>query len=257
MNELFNQYLEEGKVSEALLVGQNLFNRNIDNREVFDKYFALILSLIVDENVVDNERFIQQATAVLAYYAENAELTAEIIDDIKRKEKEIDNAKKNFLKMKISENDEVLEVLVKLLKRLNTQNDKKKFEDTLNQIGQVDSLVKDEYLTENQKSLYDSMTSQCSQIVNKKMNEYNCQERVEYNLKAVQAYENVFNYFKGKTVVENHNEIIKSLFDFDASKLFNETLVYYNHVYNYVLSKLDDEEKFTVTKYAILSEKKR
>ena len=29
MDGLFNKYLEEGKVSEALLVGQNLLNRNI------------------------------------------------------------------------------------------------------------------------------------------------------------------------------------------------------------------------------------
>ena len=45
----------------------------------------MIMSLAADKNVVDNERFIQQATAVLAYYAENAELTVEIVDDIKRK----------------------------------------------------------------------------------------------------------------------------------------------------------------------------
>ena len=43
---------------------------------------------------------------------------------------------------------------------------------------------------------------------------------------------------------------------FDASRLYNETLVYYNHVYNYILGQLSDEEKFTLTKYAVMSERK-
>lgn len=44
---------------------------------------------------------------------------------------------------------------------------------------------------------------------------------------------------------------------FDASRLYNETLVYYNHVYNYILNELSDEEKFTLTKYAVMCERKR
>ena len=39
-------------------------------------------------------------------------------------------------------------------------------------------------------------------------------------------------------------------------KFSNETLVYYNHVYNYILGQLSDEEKFTLTKYAVMSERK-
>lgn len=62
--------------------------------------------------------------------------------------------------------------------------------------------------------------------------------------------------FKNGKVVGNHKEIIKGLFMFDASRLYNETLVYYNHVYNYILGQLSDEEKFTLTKYAVMSERK-
>jgi hypothetical protein len=46
------------------------------------------------------------------------------------------------------------------------------------------------------------------------------------------------------------------LFSYDASRLTNETLIYYNHVYNYILSKLNDEEKLTMTKLSIIAEKK-
>ena len=71
-----------------------------------------------------------------------------------------------------------------------------------------------------------------------------------------EAYEKVFNMFKNNEVADSHKEVIKGLFSFDASRLYNETLVYYNHVYNYILNKLSDEDKFALTKYAILSEKR-
>lgn len=257
MKELFKNYLEEGKISEALMIGQNILNKDINDTDIFNKYFDLLISLGTNNDPSNCERFLQQATALLAYYAENADLTLEKIEDIKNKENILDGKKQSLVKIRVAENEDALNVLEKLLGKLGSQDGRKGFEDTLAQIGQVDTVIKEDYLTEKQKQSYEKMTSQCSEIVSKKMNEYNKKEQIEYNLSAVQAYENVFNYFKNKTVVENHKEIIKSLFEYDAAKLFNETLIYYNHVYNYVLSKLDDDEKFIITKYAIMSEKTR
>lgn len=45
------------------------------------------------------------------------------------------------------------------------------------------------------------------------------------------------------------------LFSYDASKLFNETLIYYNHVYSFIFNKLDDNGKFRLTQISIDSEK--
>lgn len=257
MKELFKQYLKKERISEALLVGQNILNKDINDFECFDLYFNLIMSLAKSEEEHDRERFIKQATGTLTFFAENADLNANLVEYIKCKETEIDDARKELLKTEISKNDEALTVLKKLMAKLNEQNDKNGFEKTLNQISQVDGLIKDNYLSERQRAEYEMITNQCSELVNKKMQLFTNQERVNYNLNAIQAYENVFNFFRNKEVVGEHKDIIKSLFKFDASKLFNETLIYYNHVYNYILSKMNDEEKFLITKYAIMSEKMR
>ena len=62
--------------------------------------------------------------------------------------------------------------------------------------------------------------------------------------------------FKNGKVINNHKEVLKGLFVYDASRLYNETLVYYNYVYNYVLGKLSDEDKFLMTKFAIMCERR-
>lgn len=143
------------------------------------------------------------------------------------------------------------------MSKLSNQNSKSGFEQVLNQISQVDSVIKAEYLSERQHGEYDLITNQCSELVNKMMQQFSKQEKIDYNLKAIEAYESVFNFFKNKDVVDGHKDIIKSMFEFDPSMLFNETLIYYNHVYNYVLSKMNDEEKLLISKYAIMSEKMR
>ena len=101
------------------------------------------------------------------------------------------------------------------------------------------------------------LTKKSSEVVSVKMASFEKKRNRDYNLKAIESYERIFNMFKNRKVVGDHKEVLKGLFVYDASRLYNETLVYYNHVYNYVLNKLSDEEKFTMTKYAIMCEKMR
>ena len=91
----------------------------------------------------------------------------------------------------------------------------------------------------------------------KKTHEFEHNKNVDYNLKAIEAYEKIFVLFKDNIIPDDHMDIIKGLFVFDTSKLFNETLVYYNYVYSYVLNKIDDNGKFLLTRCAIISEKRR
>lgn len=44
---------------------------------------------------------------------------------------------------------------------------------------------------------------------------------------------------------------------YDAGRLFNETLIFYNHVYSYIFNKLDDNGKLELTKYSIECERKQ
>ena len=50
--------------------------------------------------------------------------------------------------------------------------------------------------------------------------------------------------------------VSSTLFAFDAGRLFNETLIYYNHVYSFIFGKLDDDGKLALTRYSIECERK-
>ena len=161
---------------------------------------------------------------------------------------------REFAKRKILENDTILQKLPETMNRLRKAADKPSFDLLLKQIQQYDAAIDKAYLTDRQKGVYDSVTHQCSKIVDEKLRRFQRAADAEYNEQALMAYEKVYQYFKTGKVSDDHKSVISGLFGFDAGRLFNETLTYYNHVYAYVLSKLDDDGKFKLTKAAIRSE---
>lgn len=93
------------------------------------------------------------------------------------------------------------------------------------------------------------------------MREMEYKNNIAYNKKAAEAYDKAFKLFKGnesnyKNQTQLFNLVSSTLFAYDAAKLFNETLIYYNHVYSYVFGKLDDDGKFALTRFSIECERK-
>ncbi len=267
MKDLFFKYKENGKISEALIVGQNMFNKFLGEKEYFEPYFSLLAELASIGDSAHRTGFLQQATAAVAAFSENADLTEETVEYITQKEAllegiydsieaENDNKRREAVKQKIQFNDDALNLIEKLLSQLAVVKSKDEFEKIIQNIGKVDSSIDKEYLSERQAAKYSELTEASSSAVSAKMTYFEKEKTGEYNLRAIEAYEKIFEMFKSGDIPDLHKEVIENLFAFDAKMLYNETLVYYNHVYNYILNKLDDEGKFKLTKYAILSEKR-
>ena len=131
------------------------------------------------------------------------------------------------------------------------------FQERLERIRLLDAKVQKEFLTIEQQREYEKLTQKCAEIVAEKTAHFERAKNLDYNNRAVEAYEQAFNFFKSGKGFDAHLDIIKNLFAFDAARLFNETVIYYNHVYSYIFSKLSDEEKLAFTKVAINCSKKR
>ena len=83
MLELFNSYKDAGKISEALMVGRNAFNRNPDNAEIFDAYYSYLCVLAETlPSFADRSHFAEQASVALVFYTENAILTEAVVSDV-------------------------------------------------------------------------------------------------------------------------------------------------------------------------------
>lgn len=258
-----------GEIREALIIGQNLFNQMSGDQDVFSAYYSVLWSLVSQaENIEVKEGYFQQLSAVLATFSETTQLNDATVEYIKSKEdalslllKEIQQervAQNNaFKRQKVKQNCECLEKAEKIIGKIKEVKKQREFDALLRQLQEYDAKIDKSCFAKNQKSKYEALTQCCTQIVNGKMRYFEHEKNVEYNLKAIEAYEKVFKFFKANENSNNHQEIIQGLFAFDATRLYNETLTYYNHVYSYVLSRLNDDEKFIMTKLAIYSQVER
>ena len=268
MLELFYDYCAAGKTKQALLVGQNMVNRNPGDKKIFNAYFDYLLSLARDGKGDNANVLLQQASGLIALFSENVELDNTIVDLIIKKEEELNKVaeylysiaqdeERERVKNEVTNNNDALSLLSRLLDKIVKCESEKDFEVYINDLGRIDQSINRDRLSSNQERKYVELTKQSSEIVSSKLAYFEKQKNRAYNIQAIEAYEKVFNMFKNGKVAGDHKEMLKALFMFDTSRLYNETLVYYNHVYNYILGQLSDDDKFTMTKYAIMCEKKR
>ncbi|MCM1251670.1 MAG: hypothetical protein NC321_02530 [Clostridium sp.] len=268
MLDLFFRYKQVGDSKRALLVGQNMVNLNPANKDCFEAYFDYLISLAQSDDILVAKSFLQQATGVLAFFSENVKIDEETVEFIIGKENELnrvavllkkqeENANREVIRQEVTYHNDALELIEQLLEKIEKCERLNDFNKYIDNLGKVDQSIDQDRFSERQKEKYAVLMQKSSNIVNSKLTYFENIKNREYNIDAIEAYSKIFNMFKNGKVADDHKDVIKALFMFDASKLYNETLVYYNHVYNYILSKLSDEEKFTLTKYAILCEKKR
>lgn len=273
MNSLFLEYKEAGKITEALLVGRNMVNKNPGDDECVSAYVDLLLSLAEKlPSLNERKNFIGQANVTLSFYEENAELTPEVIDKISSYRSKLgeiavmiddeETAKANDGLRQIElENAKLIKQLFSIKQKIASVKDKDDFDKSLQEISLIDAKIEHEYLNDEQKVLYDQLNRECTDVISSKMRELEHISNVDYNKKAVEAYDLAFKKFKKdenkyKNQTQLFSLVSSTLFAFDAGRLFNETLIYYNHVYSYIFGKLDDDGKLAITRYSIECERK-
>lgn len=273
MLSLFEKYKSEGKITEALLVGRNLFNRNPADGQIFSAYFAYLCTLAETlPSFADRANFAEQANVVLAFYTENAILTSDTVEALSQNQKrideiysEIENTKAERIKSERiaieSHNSDCLKELYALKDTLQRATAQEKFDDVLSKVGKLDNDINKNVLTDEQSAVYDTLTKDITELISVKMHQLEHKKNIAYNKQAADAFASAFNKFRNdESKYKNQTQLFSlastTLFAFDASQLFNETLIYYNHVYSYIFSKLDDDGKLALTRYSIECERK-
>lgn len=273
MLTLFNSYKDAGKISEALLVGRNAFNRNPGNAEIFDAYYSYLCTLAETlPSFADRSHFADQASVILAFYTENAALTESVVADIMTYQSRLDaicgeidsveQAKADRERTEIEHhNAGCLKKLYALKDKLQAASTQADFDVILAQIGQVDAEIIKNGFTKEQSDTYDALTKDHTDIISSKMRELEYKKNIAYNKQAADAFAKAFSQFRNnESKYKNQTQLFSlvstTLFAYDASRLFNETLIYYNHVYSYIFSKLDDDGKLALTRFSIECERK-
>lgn len=272
MIELFNSYKNAGKISEALLIGRNIFNRNSGDNVVFDTYYDFLCTLAETLPSTDDRKvFAEQAGVTLAFFSENVEMSVDIVTDIVAYQNRLntviqtietnEQASINAMHKDIyTKNNALLKKLYQVKSKLQNSTSQEQFDKVLLELSKVDAEIKKDFLSDEQGENYDTLTKEYTDLISSKMRVLEYKKNIEYNKSAAESFAKAFKQFQtdeGK--YKNQNQLFtlasKTLFAYDASRLFNETLIYYNHVYAYIFNKLDDDGKLALTRYSIECER--
>ena len=268
MISLFNEYKNTGRITEALMIGRNMVNKSPDNLEYIDTYTDLLFSL-AEKLPSINERkiFIDQLNVAITFFEENTKLTKDIINRIMLYREhlnkiilEIERLENKKIKEELAEieikNTKNIEELYKIRENFKSIKTQEEFDIILEKIATIDLNINHDYMTSEQKKHYNQLNKECTENISAKIHELEYIKNIEYNKNAVNAYNIAFQKIKiDETKYKNQTQLFQlvssTLFAYEASRLFNETLIFYSHVYSFIFGKLDDEGKFLLTKYSI------
>lgn len=208
MLTLFNSYKDAGKISEALMVGRNAFNRSPDNTEIFDAYYSYLCTLAETlPSFADRSHFADQASMVLAFYTENAVLTESVVADIMKYQSRLDTirveigsveqAKADREQKEIEHHNAVcLKKLYALKDKLQAASTQADFDAILAQIGQVDAEIIKNGFTQEQSDTYDTLTKDHTDLISSKMRELEYKKNTAYNKQAANSFAKAFSQFR-------------------------------------------------------------
>lgn len=273
MNPMFNEYKDAGKIQEALLIGRNMVNKAPGDPECVNVYLDFLLMLAEKLPRTDERKgFADQANLVLSFYEENADLTDDIINDIQAYRNRLGAVVADIAQLEQGEyekqkrtieatNTTQIKKLYAIKQKLENTKNHAEFDKLLQEISAVDAEIDHDSLTPEQKTHYDQLNKSCTDTISAKMRQLEYKDNIDYNKKAVNAYNSAFTSFKNnesryKDKSQLFSLVSTTLFAYDAGRLFNETLIFYNHVYSYIFSKLDDNGKLELTRYSIECERK-
>lgn len=273
MMELFNELRQSGNVFDCLIVGRNMVNKNPDNLEMLNEYVDFLLWLCDSlESLNEKKNYVSQAEATMVFFEENTTLTKDVLKKLERIREGISERWDGIQKLEsrvcneaIEEinkrNQDALKRLYDLKERVQHSDSQEILDKALVDISEVDRTIKHDYLSEEQQEHYGLLEKESTRIISEKIRQFERKKNIEYNQKAVDSFDSAFKEFKSNEgVYKNQTKLFElvssTLFAFDASRLFNETLVYYNHVYSYIFSKLGDDGKYALTRFSIECERK-
>lgn len=262
MLDLFKEYVRDGRIPEALLVGQNMLIHSSDP-EVFSAYMDLLCELVgsVEDRSLAADN-LEQANGAFSYYACHAPLDRETVEALMRQRRRLDDLRES-LRSEAQQEEAALRaeqnryiqdsfsLIDRLAEHLAESTDDAELKKTMQQIKAIDSRLDRSNFNEAQATEYERLTRKCSENVARQTGILEHSREIDYNQKAADAFERAFRLFSSGTEADKRREILDDFFSFDPARLFSETLTYYQHVYSYIFSKLPDEEKFAFTKLAI------
>lgn len=276
MNEIYQKYKNrDDGMSVAYLIIKNLLNKDIGNKELFDEFLNTSMQ-IIEMPITFEERYtiLNEVDSAFMLFMDNAEIKEETLDyyrlvknkigDTRNKiqEEEEKQYKEDFDKI-LEENKKKITEMVNKNSDIKKTNSQKGLEKVLEEIKKIDDEIDTDFFDDDIQKVYEQNEELRTKLVYEKIEEIQRSEKMNYNVKATNDIQYVYNelkHNKNKYISRQgnlKNLLQRRMFILDMNRLFNETIVYYNFVYNWIFqnSDVDDGLKFKITEWAAMTEK--
>jgi hypothetical protein len=246
---MFDNLVKENRIWDAHIVVKNEYSRNLAVIAVFEKYFDFCIKVAGYPIEIENRTFfMSEAQTALTFFSENAEMSEDVLNlilscrekilETAKQVQEVSEKQKDAYRKKVQkENDAALVEFVRLKERVSAAKQQKEFDAVLLDIEKHERKILKDDFNAKQQQLYDKLTKEFSALISSKMAEITRLENAAYNKKAVEDFKAVFHQFKADEPRYANSDqslfalVNKRLFGYDAARLFNETMIYYSHVY--------------------------
>ncbi|RUL59189.1 hypothetical protein [Prevotella koreensis] len=272
--EIFERLKQENLIWDAQIAGKNKFCLAPGEEKCFTDYFSFCLNVATWPVEIETRTFFaNEAELALNVFSEKCNMddsVLTVIQESRSKLVKVSTDINDFILKQTKEqaksaydaNNKVLANLSKLKSEINQAKGQSQFDEILKKMSTYEDCLDKSILDQQQTTLYNSLTRDFSALVSNKMSEITHHDDIKYNKKAVDSFKKAFELFKAneekykKSDTELYGLVSEYLFAFDARRLTNECLVYYNHVYSYIFNKLDDNGKFRFTQFSFDTPKK-
>ena len=276
MNEIYQKYKNrDDGMSVAYLIIKNLLNKDIGNKELFDEFLNTSMQ-IIEMPITFEERYtiLNEVESAFMLFMDNTEIKEETLDydrwvknkisdtQSKIQKEEEKQYKEGFDKI-LEENRKKITELANKNSDIKKANSQKGLEKVLEEIKKIDDEIDTDFLDNDIQKVYEQNEELRTKLVYEKIEEIQRSEKMNYNVKAANDIQYVYNelkHNKNKYISQQgnlKNLLQRRMFILDMNRLFNETIVYYNFVYNWIFqnSDIDDGLKFKITEWAAITEK--
>ena len=266
----FFEAIESNKTEEAVIIGSNLLNQNPKNVDFFKRFFNWICDMAKNSgDLLTKEGYYGLANDACSSFTLLMELTPENIKLVAECRKKLNDVQRDRFEaqMKIeNENRErILEHNKELLERI------KKEENAIDQCVTTDDLetrsknivnmdreFNREFLPYIQDE-YDDLMKEVSDKISERSITLTKQINLEINQEAVETYKSILSefhknesiYTKKDAAINGFYKTIDQALIYSENELFPETMAYYSYVYNYILSALQEKQKYELTLHMI------
>ncbi len=263
-DEQIKKYLAEFKELKnkdndwaANLVVRNGFINHSDSLELFKAYFDYLSEKIKQ---LDNKReqlsYLDDAHQALITFSENIDLAEfEVVQTYKKRldqlREKLQNEEENQL---TSKNQQILAKLTELLAKLKATDKEAEIKKILTEATKLENSLHLNSLTAEQEKLYQDLEKSYQQEANAKGKKLNKNKDPDYNKQVAKKLKQIYQEFiaNEKDYKKSKKDIIDLVKSYDlptvnTKYLNNQTMTYYNHIYNYIFRIISDEDKYRLT----------